>query len=94
MTCMDPSKASDRANIPICLNVGGSETNGNGTVDIYAKSGQKIRNLYAGVFSGGLNRMTWDGKNDDGELIGSGIYIAIFNQDGHAKARTKVLRVR
>ncbi|MCF7913486.1 MAG: T9SS type A sorting domain-containing protein [Candidatus Cloacimonetes bacterium] len=41
---------------------------------IYNSRGQQIRNLFCGNLSAGNNSLSWDGKNDQGLTLASGIY--------------------
>ncbi len=45
------------------------------TINIYSITGQRIRNLNDGVMLRGIKRVVWDGTNDNGIPVGSGIYI-------------------
>ena len=45
------------------------------TLSIYNISGQKVRKLSAGYTSAGTHSLTWDGRNDSGKTVSSGIYI-------------------
>lgn len=45
------------------------------TIIVYDNGGHKVRNLYKGTSQGGLNEVVWDGKDDDGSYVKSGIYI-------------------
>jgi ligand-binding sensor domain-containing protein len=52
-------------------------------VNIYTSSGFLVRKLVSGSKGG---RATWDGRDSDGELVPSGIYLAVAAQpDGVAK---------
>ena len=43
---------------------------------IYNISGQKIRELVTGTMTEGTHTVQWDGKDDSGRTVSSGIYIA------------------
>jgi len=42
---------------------------------IYNVMGQKVRMLFSQTQTAGFKRVTWDGKNDAGNAIASGVYI-------------------
>jgi hypothetical protein len=52
----------------------GEETQVN--IDIYNLKGQKVRHLTNDSFSRGENKLLWDGKDDQGRKVSSGIYFA------------------
>lgn len=45
---------------------------------IYNVGGQLVRTIESRVLSQGLHRRTWDGRNDQGELVSSGVYIGVL----------------
>jgi hypothetical protein len=49
----------------------------NGSVElvIYNTSGQKVRSLVTGAQNAGFYKIVWDGRNDYGESVASGVYI-------------------
>jgi hypothetical protein len=52
----------------------GEETQVN--IDIYNLKGQKVRHLTSDNFSRGEHKLLWDGKDDQGRKVASGIYFA------------------
>lgn len=44
-------------------------------IDIHDALGRRIRTLTDGVYSAGVHRLLWDGRNDEGALLGAGMYI-------------------
>jgi hypothetical protein len=54
---------------------GKSETN----VIIWNTSGQAIRTLVRGIQGPGLNRAVWDGRDDSGRTVSTGIYLVELN---------------
>ncbi len=53
------------------------EKNGNGSLEIYNIKGEKIKELKKGVFeSDNLYKFEWDGKNENGKNVASGIYFS------------------
>jgi hypothetical protein len=53
------------------------ETAASVRVSIYTSGGGRVRSLYDGTMSAGRNELVWDGKNDRGRPVGSGIYFAV-----------------
>ncbi|MFQ6115605.1 MAG: FlgD immunoglobulin-like domain containing protein, partial [bacterium] len=51
------------------------------TLEIYNLLGQKIRTLFEGPQNAGSHSVPWDGKNDSGESVASGIYIIRLTAD-------------
>lgn len=48
---------------------------------IYSYQGQKIRTIYQGRDCQGEQQFIWDGENDQGQKMASGIYFAKLSQD-------------
>lgn len=46
-------------------------------VSIYTPDGNRIRSLYEGKMETGRNELFWDGRNDRGHPVSSGIYFAV-----------------
>ncbi len=44
-------------------------------VEVYNSLGQKVRQLQSGIQPKGTHRLSWDGKDDSGRLLPSGIYF-------------------
>ncbi len=63
-----PNPFNDRTNIEINLG-----ENTNGLVEVYNISGRLVKKLYEGI--GGRQILNWDGLNDKGRSVSSGIYI-------------------
>lgn len=59
--------------VRICFNLAKSE---DVELNIYNLRGQKIRTLQKGKLSGGNHVLRWDGRDDSGRGVGSGIYFA------------------
>ena len=48
---------------------------GNVTLEIYNMLGQKVRTLISGSMEAGYHQIQWDGANDVGQKVASGIYL-------------------
>jgi len=56
------------------------------TLIIYNLLGQQVKTLVDGFISSGSHQVVWDGRNDSGEMVGSGIYfLKIVAQSGETK---------
>jgi len=51
---------------------------------IYGVSGKLLRNLVTGDLCSGV--LTWDGRDDNGKLLPSGIYFCTLTSGGYRKA--------
>lgn len=60
---------------------------------IYNSAGQKVRSITLGSLSTGRNSIIWDGKNDHGMSVSSGIYFVRVYADLHT-ASHKMLMLR
>ncbi|GAB1468625.1 hypothetical protein MASR2M64_13640 [Candidatus Cloacimonadota bacterium] len=61
------------------------------SVDLFNIRGQKVRNLHRGNLHGGQHKLVWDGKDDSGRGVGSGIYFARINAGSYVKNVKMVL---
>ncbi|MBN2171137.1 MAG: hypothetical protein JW819_07460 [Candidatus Krumholzibacteriota bacterium] len=61
------------------------------TLDILAPSGRRLRRLCAGDLPAGRHELAWDGRDDAGRRLASGVYFARLSLPGHAEARRLVL---
>jgi len=55
------------------------------TLNVYNMAGQKVRTLLSGHMTAGLKSFVWDGKNDDGCSLGSGLYICRLSLGGYTR---------
>ena len=62
-------------------------------LDLYDISGYHISTLVEDVFNGGLNKYPWNGKTEQGQNVGSGVYI-IALQAQNMSCWKKVIIVR
>jgi hypothetical protein len=65
-------------------------------VTIYNVIGQKVRELAIGFQDAGVYRSRseaayWDGRNDAGELVTSGVYFYTFQASSHAETRKMIV---
>ena len=70
-----------------------AEQQGNYTVKVYDTSGAMIRELYNGTASPGLTTIKWNGKDDSGNMVSSGVYlIHIKGVDVDVRKKVGVIR--
>ena len=60
---------------------------------VYNLLGQKVRVLVEEVLGAGVHTVTWDGRDDDGRYVSSGVYVVRLEAGGKAFTR-KMLLVR
>jgi len=60
---------------------------GNVKITIYNIRGQRVRDLINDDRAAGSHSTPWNGRNDRGEIISSGIYIVFIDQDGSLERR-------
>ena len=60
-------------------------------INIYDVSGALIRKAVAGDYDGGYNTEYWDGRDDEGRRVGSGVYVAILVSGEFYQARKFIL---
>ena len=58
---------------------------------VYNLSGQKVRELVCGSQDAGMHTVQWDGKDDKGREIGSGVYVCRMAAGGYEHIRRMVL---
>ena len=64
------------------------------TLKLYNILGREVKTIYAGRLDAGRHWFTWDGTNQEGKIIASGIYLARFQSlKGHALT-TKLLLIK
>ena len=64
---------------------------GNVRLEIYNTLGQLVRVLADAQYSAGLHTLVWNGKDDSGNSVGSGIYLYRMISNNFAKAKQMVL---
>ncbi len=64
---------------------------GTGSVKIYNVRGQLVRTLISGKLTAGLNKITWEGTNDNDQSVSSGIYFMKFETAGKTLTQKMIL---
>ena len=60
-------------------------------LDIYNLKGQKVRQLASSFYPTGTHTLRWDGTDDNGSALGSGIYFSRLTAGGVTKTQKMVL---
>jgi hypothetical protein len=58
---------------------------------VYDVNGALVKTLVSGAVAAGRHEVRWDGHNERGESVSSGIYFMQLNADGHRDARKMIL---
>ncbi|MEZ4397803.1 MAG: FG-GAP-like repeat-containing protein [Candidatus Krumholzibacteriia bacterium] len=58
---------------------------------IYDTAGRRVRALAAGPMAAGRHELRWDGRDDAGRAMDSGVYLARLDADGRRQARKLTL---
>jgi len=66
------------------------------SLKIYDLIGRKVKTIFEEKqeTGGTIYRLTWDGKNDDGNLIVNGVYYGILKINGNQQYETKIVVVK
>jgi hypothetical protein len=60
---------------------------------VYSVAGQKVRTLLSGHMNAGDHSYLWDGRNDSGQHVSSGVYFSCLEGDGKTEA-VRLLLIR
>lgn len=83
-----PNPTSDRTRIDFHLGAAAPVE-----LTIYDVQGRRVRQLRAGPLAGGAHRAAWDGRDDAGTPVASGVYFARLAVEGRSVS-TRVIRIR
>jgi len=61
-------------------------------VVVHSASGQKVRSVNSSVLAGGRHTLSWDGRNDEGNRVGSGVYFLRVRADAILRTQKVVIR--
>ncbi|NUO79739.1 T9SS type A sorting domain-containing protein, partial [candidate division KSB1 bacterium] len=61
------------------------------TLAVYNILGRRVRTLVDGVQAAGEQRVTWDGRDDEGAAVTSGIYFYRLEANGLTQTRKLTL---
>jgi hypothetical protein len=57
-------------------------TAGYATLSVYSVTGQRIRTLVSGPMVAGTHTATWDGRDENGRPVSSGVYVSRLESNG------------
>lgn len=60
-------------------------------IAVYAITGQAVKTLAAGTFAPGRYVVAWDGTDESGHYVASGVYIVVLEAPGVVQSRTILL---
>ncbi len=58
---------------------------------VYSIDGRKVRELVSGTLRGGAHTVSWDGRDDAGKPVSSGVYLYRLEAGGKSEARKMLL---
>ncbi|HNX00909.1 MAG TPA: FlgD immunoglobulin-like domain containing protein, partial [Candidatus Cloacimonadota bacterium] len=61
------------------------------TAEIYNLKGQKVKTLVHGFLSTGSHQYSWNGTNDNGKTVGSGVYFCTIKGDSFHSVHKMVM---
>jgi Tol biopolymer transport system component len=64
---------------------------GKASLAVYNMSGQKVRELVAGQLSAGKHSVIWNGRDDRGKPVSSGVYITRLKMEGKVESHRMTL---
>ena len=66
-------------------------SNRRATIRLFDVSGAFIKMIFDGPAKGGWNTATWDGRDESGRAVGSGVYVAVLMSGSFQKAQKFIL---
>jgi parallel beta-helix repeat protein len=61
------------------------------TIQVYDVAGREVRTLVDGSVPAGRHQVVWDGRNDAGESVGSGVYFCTMNAPNYHGSQKMML---
>ena len=61
------------------------------TLTIYNLAGQQVRRLFQGEVAAGAHSYIWDGRNESGTALSSGLYVYVLRGAGFSSSRKMLL---
>ena len=63
-------------------------------LNIYNIKGQKVKTLTNSVYPQGNHNVMWNGRDDNDQPVGSGVYLYRLQVDGKTRATRKCLLLK
>ena len=60
-------------------------------LEVYNVSGQRVKTLASGSWDGGRHSVTWNGTDDSGRGVSSGVYFTLFRSGGKTESKRLTL---
>jgi hypothetical protein len=76
---------------PSTLEGVGGGSNQSVHIDIYNIKGQKIRQLVDGIYTVGTHKVVWNGLDDSGTAVSSGVYFYRMKTEGYSETKKMML---
>jgi len=67
---------------------------GRADIGVYNIAGQKVKSLLRGNLEKGWHHLSWDGRNDVGLGLPSGVYLVQLSAGGDTLLRRKIVLLR
>ena len=61
------------------------------SLEVYNVSGQRVRTLASGTWDAGRHSVTWNGRDDSGRSVSSGLYFTLFRSGGSSESKRVTL---
>ena len=81
-----PNPFNPKTSIDFALNAAGPMS-----LRIYDSAGRLVRTLRTGVMDAGPHSITWNGVDDAGQPVASGVYLARLESAGQSDSRKLLL---
>jgi flagellar hook assembly protein FlgD len=62
-------------------------------VEVFDVAGRRVRSLFRGALEAGVHEHTWDGRDDRGRFVGTGVYVVVVRAGRHV-ATAKLVTFR
>jgi hypothetical protein len=86
MNAAEPNPARDHSRVAFTMQRGGEAR-----VDVFNAAGERIRTLLESHQAAGSHEVVWDGRDDNGSAVGSGVYFFRLDALGQESTRRLVL---
>ena len=81
-----PNPFNPATTIPVSVAAGAGDVD----LTIYNVLGQPVRYVWAGPLAAGEHRLTWDGRDGQGQPVAAGVYVVRLHQGNQTRIRKMV----